>query len=287
MNRSQLKKKIVIGTANFTQNYGLKKIKVKQGQIIKIFNLAKKHKISKIDTADAYFKKNNILQRFSKKFEFITKIKLDERWTSLEFCEEEIERHLKSLSCNRVEIFLIHDVKILFNKNGLKIFKNLELLKKKYFKKIGLSIYEVDQLDFLTSNYNLDVIQCPFNIIDKRILNTGWFEELKKLNIEIHARSIFLQGLLVNEFFYKKKYFKKWEYYFLEWFQWLKSNKISPIDYCLTDLLKYDFDQIIVGINDYNNLKEIINFKKIKKNNKFFSLNKNDLKLIDPRNWQK
>ena len=135
MNRSQLKKRIVIGTANFTQKYGLKKIKTKKSEITKIFNLAKKHKISKIDTADVYFKNNNILHGFSKKFELITKIKPDERWTSLEFCEEEIERHLRSLSCNRVEIFLIHDVKTLFNKNGLKIFKNLESLKKKYFKK--------------------------------------------------------------------------------------------------------------------------------------------------------
>ena len=287
MNRSQLKKRIVIGTANFTQKYGLKKTKVKQSEIIKIFNLAKKHKISKIDTADVYFKNKNILKDFSKKFKFITKIKPDERWTSLEFCEKKIERHLSRLSCNRVETFLIHDVKILFNKNGSKIFKNLEQLKNKYFKKIGISIYEVDRLDFLTSNYSIDVIQCPFNIIDKRILNTGWFNKLKKLNIEIHARSIFLQGLLVDEFFYKRKYFKKWEYNFLKWFQWLKSNKISPIDYCLTDLLKSDFDQIIVGINDCNNLKEIINFKKIKKSGKFFDLNKNDLNLIDPRNWQK
>ena len=40
-----------------------------------------------------------------------------------------------------------------------------------------------------------------------------------------------------------KKYFKKWRNFFNNWFHYLDINKISPIDYCLTDLLNYEFDQ--------------------------------------------
>mgnify|MGYP000027558555 FL=1 len=68
------------------------------------------------------------------------------------------------------------------------------------------------------------------------------------------------------------------------WFLFLKNNNISSIDYCLSDLMKYDFDQVIVGINNYNNLKQIINFKTINKN-KMMNFKINDIKLIDPRKW--
>ena len=105
------------------------------------------------------------------------------------------------------------------------------------------------------------------------------------MGIETHVRSIFLQGLLVNRLVYKKKYFKKWKNFFFEWFKYLENNSISPIDYCLSDLLKNDFDKIIIGINNSQNLKEILNFKNISKNN-MIKFNISDTKLIDPRNWK-
>ena len=53
----------------------------------------------------------------------------------------------------------------------------------------------------------------------------------------------------------------------------------------MSDLLYLDFDKVIIGINNYQNLKEILNFKKID-NNKFINLHINDKRLIDPRNWK-
>ena len=133
--------------------------------------------------------------------------------------------------------------------------------------------------------YNIDVVQIPYNILDKRVIYSGWYRKLKKIGIEVHARSIFLQGLLVNKSIYKKKYFKKWNILFKKWFKSLKIHNISPIDYCLNDLSFYDFDQIIIGINNYDNLNEIINFKKIK-NIKLIKIATSDKKLIDPRKWK-
>ena len=63
-------------------------------------------------------------------------------------------------------------------------------------------------------------------------------------------------------------------------------NNISPIDYCLNDLLNHDFDQIIVGINNYDNLKEILDFKLIKNKDEMFDFKINNIRLIDPRNWK-
>lgn len=288
MNRVDFTKKLIIGTANFVNKYGADSVKINQNEIIKILKFSKKNKINKIDTAESYLNKKKIFKKVYENFQFTSKVAPDHRWISFDYCQKKLDEHFKLFNGNRIHTLLFHDSSILFQSEGSKIFNNLEnLKKKKYFKKIGLSIYDVKHLNYLVSNYNLDVIQCPYNIIDKRIIQSGWFDKLKNKGIKIHARSIFLQGLLVNELICKKNYFKKWKKNFLEWFQFLKNNNISPIDYCLNDLLNYNFDQIIIGVNNCENLKEIVNFRKIKnKKNKIFKIKNSDIKLIDPRNWK-
>ena len=56
-------------------------------------------------------------------------------------------------------------------------------------------------------HYDFDVIQCPYNILDRRIISSGWYDKLKK-GIEIHVRSIFLQGLLKSFSLLKKNTLK-------------------------------------------------------------------------------
>ena len=285
MKKNEFNRKIIIGSANFGLRYGADPIQVKKKEINKIIKLLKNNKIFKIDTAHSYIKNKNYFRNINKKFKFITKMKPDNRWTSLDYCRKNIESHFEKLNGNKIETLLFHDVNILFSKNGPKIFQNIKSIKKKYFKKIGISIYDTKCLQYLTNNYELDVVQCPFNILDKRIIYSGWLDKLKKRGIETHVRSIFLQGLLVNKQVFKKNYFRKWKKTFTEWFKILENNQISPVDYCLTDLLNYDFDQIVIGVNNCDNLKEILNFKTIK-NNFFLNIRQNDLKLIDPRNWK-
>ena len=285
MNKAKMKKRFVIGSANFIQKYGADQKRIGHKEIKKILNLAKENNILKIDTAEVYLKNNNIFKKISKKFQFITKIKPDHNWVSLDYCKKKLLCHFEKFNIDKIETLLFHDDKILLKKNGPIIFKNVETFKKKYFKKIGISVYETKNLKYLTKMYNIDVVQFPYNILDKRIIRSGWLKKLKENGIEVHIRSIFLQGLLVNKSIYKKKYFKKWQKLFFKWFESLEINNISPIDYCLNDLMSYDFDQIIIGINNYDNLNEIINFKKIKKN-KLLKIKISDKKLIDPRKWK-
>ena len=194
MNKSLFKKKIIIGSANFTQKYGAEKVKIKTNEIKKILNFAKKNYINEIDTAEAYLKNKTIFKNIKKKFRFSSKVLPDNKWHSLEFCEKKLTKHFNNLNTDKIETLLFHDIKILYSNNADKIFKNLEVLKKKkYFKKIGISIYDTKSLKYIVNNFDIDVVQCPYNILDKRILNTGWFDRLKYRGIETHVRSIFLQ----------------------------------------------------------------------------------------------
>jgi len=125
----------------------------------------------------------------------------------------------------------------------------------------------------------------PFNIIDNRILNSRWLATLKRYKIKIFARSIFLQGLLINKY-NNFKFEKKHIMIFDKFRNWCSSNYISPLKACLHFVKQFkEVDYLIVGFNNHKNLEEIIdcyNEKQFKVPRIFTS---NDLNLIDPRRW--
>ena len=107
--------------------------------------------------------------------------------------------------------------------------------------------------------------------------------------IEIHARSIFLQGLLLQDVNKIPEEFLKFEKLFKKWENWLKLNNLNSLEACImyTNFIS-EITKIVVGINSAVQLKEIIKYKN--KNIKFEIpnwRNKVDKELIDPRKWKK
>ena len=112
MNKTELKRRLVIGSANFTQKYGVNLSKIKNKEINKIIYLAKKNDIYKIDTAKAYLKNKFIFKNIDKKFEFFTKVSPNSNWVSLDFCKKHIKNHFKYFTGHKVNILFFHDIKI-------------------------------------------------------------------------------------------------------------------------------------------------------------------------------
>lgn len=64
------------------------------------------------------------------------------------------------------------------------------------FKHIGISAYTADDPARLAQRFKPDVVQLPFSLLDQRLLRDGTLARLHDQGVEIHARSLFLQGLL-------------------------------------------------------------------------------------------
>jgi aryl-alcohol dehydrogenase-like predicted oxidoreductase len=108
---------------------------------------------------------------------------------------------------------------------------------------------------------------------------------LKKNRIKIYARSIFLQGILINDYS-SLEINKKYKLILDKLKNWCYKNNISMLRACIDFVRQFkEIDYLVVGFNNYNQLKEIISVFKKKKINvpKIFSSNKK--KLIDPREW--
>ena len=72
---------------------------------------------------------------------------------------------------------MLHDSNDLIGNRKHLIIKVLKKLKKKKLvSKIGVSIYDPKELDFIWSFWKPDIVQCPFNILDQRIFKSGWLQ---------------------------------------------------------------------------------------------------------------
>ena len=260
--------KLVIGSAQLGMNYGLfHNRKINHKEFKKIEKIILKSKINFIDTAISYGDSENIIGSSKlKNLHIITKIKLPSKkniqvrdWTL-----KEISKSLYKLKIKKIYGVLIHDYKDLLGKFGKDYLLSLqELKKKKIIKKIGISIYDSHEIQKIWKFWKPDLIQVPFNPLDNRILDSGWVDVFRKFKVKIFARSVFLQGLLINEdnsFIVNKNYlillnkFKNWCY----------KNNISLLQACIHFVKQFKkIDYLVVGFNNYNQLKEIIDvFKK-------------------------
>lgn len=284
-----MQNKIVIGTANFDYRYGLKKNKLSKFNKNKIINFCINNKLRYFDTAIDYkLKKINL-----KKFKVISKIKLPKRNTSyfIQNLENIIQNELKKFNLKYFNSVLIHQYNDLLKKNGKMYLNALNLLKKKgLIKKIGISIYSEKEIVRTLKIFKPKIIQFPINIFNQNVLSKKMINFLKKKKILIQARSIFLQGLLLQQSLNKLdvKFDKKIKLNFEKLKYFCNKNKISQLDLCVSFIKSKKFiDLITLGIENENQISEFIKSskKKIKVNySKFDVKNKN---LTDPRKWEK
>lgn len=285
------KKKIVLGTAQSDPNYGI----VKSDDFIKITNLIKKHKFY-LDTATTYKNSGFFLKKLGKNYEnIISKVPFIKKNNNFEkiFKQKLKEIYIHSNS-KKIYAILLHDPSILFNlKNRNVIFKEItDLKKRKLLKKFGVSVYSVKELNKILTIFTPEIIQLPISIINQSFLEKNLLKFLKKKKIEIHARSIFLQGILlqnyenVPDYFRNKKPIKKY-------FEFLNIKKISSLKFCIKFFNNIkEIDKYVVGFNNLNQLKLFLNclknINKFKMNLKTYNnFKSSDPKLIDPRKWKK
>ncbi len=111
-----------------------------------------------------------------------------------------IARARQSAQTLKADTLLVHAASDLKGKDGEALWNALRRLKSEgVFRKIGISAYVADDPAALAERFRPDVMQLPFSLLDQRLLENGTLARLQELGVEVHARSLFLQGLLFME----------------------------------------------------------------------------------------
>ena len=277
MQYNYFKSKLILGGAQFKSNYGItNKKKQTTSEAKKIIEFCKKNLIDHIDLAEKYNISKSI-KIFEKNISNIdTKIFLDD--INNKNLSEILSKKYKNF---KLDTLFIHDGDNIIEKNNKYKFKYLNNLKqKKIIKKIGISIYNLKLIPRLIKEIKFDVIQVPYNLVDRRIEKYQKF--LKKKNIKIYARSVFLQGVLLKDLknspttssiFNKIRKSKK---------HINQTNLNMSLNYVYSN--QY-IDKILIGVKNLTELKEIFNTKLNFKINKI-EFNRKEIKFAeDPRRW--
>jgi len=280
--------KLALGTVQFGLNYGIANNdgKVVMNEVRKILEYAKSKSILTLDTASSYGNSEQVLGKIGvQDYHIITKtISLK---NGVNAVINNLYKSLNNLQIDRLYGLLIHNIEDMEDHKLSVLLNILNKLKEEgIIKKIGFSTYTPNQVNFLLKNFDFDLIQLPFSILDRRILDEGILAKLYKRGTEVHARSIFLQGLLIMSPKSRPKKFDRWSHLWTIWHKWLNDNKITPIEATLRYAISTpEISKVVFGVENLFQLKEIFiasngNLPDIPKD--FFT---NDPDLLNPSNW--
>jgi len=262
-------KNIIIGTAQFGMDYGIANSigRPPSIEIENIMDTAIKNDIWFYDTAKSYgysekalgivFSKMNI----NDKVKCITKLDPNFTFQSFNSLKKTVQKSLNHLNINYLWGLLLHRPKIYGNWN--QFLKSIEHLKNvKLIKNFGVSVYTPEEAIRFAVNKYIDVIQVPFNAMDRRLIDNNFFEVARENNKKVFIRSIFLQGLLLMD---EKQIIKKKMGWTLEYIRFLidfvESQELNLQSFLLNSvLMKIPDVNLIIGIDSMNQLKENLCF---------------------------
>lgn len=281
-----------LGTANFVNPYGLSNKGLNKKDIDNLLQCAWDNEFRGIDTAADYLNVQETLSN-AKNFhrndwKLTTKIPKRKKGETLNNYEKEIKKFIehtrKKLNKDVIDTVLVHDPYTLKNDDEMDLVCNvlIDEREKAHLNFLGFSIYEEiikEKMHFFRALLGNFTLQCPYSIFDRRFEKSiTEYSEITSFQI----RSIFLQGLLLNQKTFEKKFHETDSYKNFK--LWLYENNLSSFEACVAFAKFSQAAELVIGFNSVNELEAFgeayNNARKIKP-----ILFCTDVRVLNPLNW--
>lgn len=206
---------LCLGTAQFGLPYGITNSggQVPESEVALLLAQAADAGITLLDTAQAYGNAEEVLGRnlpLAHGFRLISKMPAQPQPVIMAEdalgWEKEFHRSCGRLGLDALDALLLHAPAELKKPGGAYLEEWLLGLRQRgLVKRLGLSIYGAEDLEGVNLEL-LDLVQLPLSLFDQRLLHDGTVTCLAERGTAIHARSVFLQGLLLKP----AKYWPSW-----------------------------------------------------------------------------
>ena len=256
--------RIVLGGAQLGLPYGILNggETLSSEEVARILDTAVGHGIDSIDTAIAYGQSESVIgETAQNRFNIISKLPpLPSEVSNVsEWVLMQVDASLARLNCKSLDALLLHRPQDLVEQHGAELYAAINSLRiKKIIQRFGISIYAPDELDGIIGKFDIDVVQAPLNVFDRRIL--GVIDQLTAQNIEVHVRSVFLQGVLIVSPKDRPQRFQPWSEHFAIFDKWVLSTGLSSMACCLGFALQQPgVAKLVIGTTSAESLAEIMN----------------------------
>jgi aryl-alcohol dehydrogenase-like predicted oxidoreductase len=283
--------KIIIGTANFTGEYGFVSAKkIDSSEISKVIEHAQSVDINHFDIAKSYGNAEEILgSKLDRSKPLIIDSKINEKeCLSVYMIVRAARDTIEKVGVTKISTLYLHNFELIaadqqnIVKNGLEKVLEFELANH-----IGVSVYTQSELANAKKLYppltNFQIIE---NICDRRLNSLSEIIEFVESGNFISVRSIFLQGILLFDLNRRQDKIKLAFDAINKLHQYADSEKVSILDLCIAHANSIKrASKIVVGIDSKKQLEEILESS--------YELNTNwqneiptiPPMLLDPRFW--
>lgn len=265
-----IKRNLVLGTANWGRLYGNSKRSIGASEAHDILDFFLEQGYYHIDTAYNYGEAHEYLSTYHRINELVITTKFQS--------EIELNQIIREIEYSGIKFqtIMFHDVPT--DKERV-----LHLIESGV-ENVGISLNSIREMEVIRGYLKeLNKVQVPYNIVDRRW--EEFFFEFKSFNLEIEARSAFLQGqLLVDNSFVLSQNAKLND----ELKTW-KANR--TIDQRLMSCVKFQknhkcLDSFVFGVDSMVQLQELVEtFNESSPYIEEFFLKFDDESLLLPMNW--
>jgi aryl-alcohol dehydrogenase-like predicted oxidoreductase len=286
--------KLGLGTVEFSAKNGKHALHVSHEEARRILEIAYRASIPLLDTAPQAGDSHEVLGEClnpDHQFKVVAKAPL----FSTDFVaghhadqlEKSLHQTLETLGQPTVYALMMGCDQGLLATQSEKLFNRLKHMKADgLIEKIGVSANDARQIDLLLDRFTPDIVQLPLNVLDQRLLHSGHLAELKKKNIEIHVRDVFLQGVLLDPT-HLHPWFWPIRQRLEDYHNYLIQEGLTPLEGALnfvTNISEVDF--ALVGVQSAQQLEEVVSAVDLGLSASAFSpFCCADLKFIDPSQW--
>jgi aryl-alcohol dehydrogenase-like predicted oxidoreductase len=176
------------------------------------------------------------------------------------WCVTMVAASLQRLRVSRLYGLLMHRAADLAGPRQEAVISGLRRLKETgRVAKTGVSVYSPDELQAVLGSGVIDLVQLPLNVLDRRFLQAGYLSTLRRRGIEVHVRSVFLQGLLLLPADARPARFARWSRQLGAWDSWLAEQPLSALEACLAFAFSQpDVDGVVVGVDSLAHFDQIL-----------------------------
>lgn len=166
-------------------------------EVADILNIAARSGVGLLDTVLAGRTERVIGQIIPRPCPFRVVVKTARCDRGPDFVEAEARASLAKLGVERAYALLVEQAGDLFSPHGPALWDRMRKLRDEgLFDRVGVSVYASDDPVGVARRFRPDIVQSPASLLDQRLIVNGALAELAEMGVEVHLRSIFLQGLL-------------------------------------------------------------------------------------------
>jgi aryl-alcohol dehydrogenase-like predicted oxidoreductase len=282
--------RLALGTAQFGLAYGItnREGKLSPDEVTAVLSSARDAGVTTVDTAVAYGDAEEQLGKHDLSvFSVVTKLPPYDGTTP---ASSWVDLHLRD-SRARLGVapaaLLLHRSSDLLGRNGREIAEALHRAQADGLTGgIGVSVYAPSDLDAVAGRLRWTDVQLPYNVCDRRMAQSGWLTRLANAGVRIHARSVFLQGLLLQPSEELPLAFSAWRPLWSRWHRWLAEQRQSALTACLGfALASPEIHRVVVGVGSLAHWHELMSKSTELPVVVPSWMYVDDLALIDPTRW--